>query len=416
MKRLTLILLATGALFALGCGILLYLAVDTRASVVRGETIDPASIAQARRLFHLNDPRRMRDGQQRRASVPDRLIDEGVNHLAARFTQGRGRFVVDGAEAIVTLSLPLPGLAPPRHVNIEAGLANKDRSVQVSRLKVGRIDLPPAVVSPAVEVLARLSGYGDEWRALRASIDLVRIIPDLKRVDLVYTWRPQLLSRFTDIALPPAQIAYLEDAQRRLAALLGPRTTPAEQPLVNILLPMLASTAGDRFEQRRASLLVLASYLAGARLSALIPEAADWPRPRRSTLTLQGREDSAQHFIVSATLSAWAGEPVADAIGLYKELDDARRGSGFSFADLAADRAGTRFGKLLSEAPARIDRLLAGAANDDDLVPPLEGLPEFIPEAEFRRRFGSIDSPAYRERIDDIEHRISTRPLYRPAP
>jgi len=37
------------------------------------------------------------------------------------------------------------------------------------------------------------------------------------------------------------------------------------------------------------------------------------------------------------------GTPLADAVGLWKELADARRGgSGFSFNDIAADRAGTR--------------------------------------------------------------------------
>ena len=79
---------------------------------------------------------------------------------------------------------------------------------------------------------------------------------------------------------------------------------------------------------------------------------------RRVELTLNGRHDSAQHFVISAALAAWAGEPVAEAIGLYKELDDARRGSGFSFADLAADRAGTRFGELVAKASARLDEAL----------------------------------------------------------
>ena len=33
-----------------------------------------------------------------------------------------------------------------------------------------------------------------------------------------------------------------------------------------------------------------------------------------------------------------------DAIGVYKEVRDSRGGSGFSFNDMAANRAGTRFG------------------------------------------------------------------------
>ena len=50
--------------------------------------------------------------------------------------------------------------------------------------------------------------------------------------------------------------------------------------------------------------------------------------------------DLAQHFIVSAVIAAAGGTPIAAAAGVYKELNDARDGSGFSFSDIAADRAG----------------------------------------------------------------------------
>ncbi|MBK7813600.1 MAG: hypothetical protein IPJ52_04425 [Rhodocyclaceae bacterium] len=73
-----------------------------------------------------------------------------------------------------------------------------------------------------------------------------------------------------------------------------------------------------------------------------IPVARQWPQPHRVTLTLRDREDSAQHFVVSAALAAWAGEPAAEAIGVYKELDDARHGAALVRRP-RRDRAGTRF-------------------------------------------------------------------------
>ena len=72
-------------------------------------------------------------------------------------------------------------------------------------------------------------------------------------------------------------------------------------------------------------------------------------------VTLQQRWDYPLHFLISALVAAEAGTPLADAVGLWKELTDARRGgSGFSFEDLAADRAGTRFGELAIRDPARL--------------------------------------------------------------
>jgi uncharacterized protein YfiM (DUF2279 family) len=163
----------------------------------------------------------------------------------------------------------------------------------------------------------------------------------------------------------------------------------------------------------RATLLVLASHLAGKDLAAVVPAARNWPRLRWVNITLAGRHDLAQHFVISAALAAWAGEPVADAIGLYKELEDARQGSGFSFVDLAADRAGTRFGETLLRDP---DQLMAAMRNDfldKHLLPEVADLPESLHQPEFTRRFDSPDSPQFKALAAEIERRLDTLPLYR---
>ncbi|MBI1991579.1 MAG: hypothetical protein HYS65_18110, partial [Betaproteobacteria bacterium] len=129
-----------------------------------------------------------------------------------------------------------------------------------------------------------------------------------------------------------------------------------------------------------------------------------------------GREDFPQHFTISAAIAANAGAPLSDAIGLYKEVDDSRGGSGFSFNDIAADRAGTRFGELAAgsrESAMKLQRQVAAGVRDADILPPVSDLPEFMPEAEFKRRYGGIGAPAYKRTMDDIERRIAALPLYR---
>ncbi len=133
-------------------------------------------------------------------------------------------------------------------------------------------------------------------------------------------------------------------------------------------------------------------------------------------VTLAGRTDFPQHFTISAALTATAGSPLSDAVGLYKEVDDARRGSGFSFNDIAADRAGTRFGALAMAGPdarARLETVLARGLREADLIPDVRDLPEFMAEPEFLRRFGGVGAPPYRRMMADIEQRIAALPLYR---
>jgi hypothetical protein len=105
---------------------------------------------------------------------------------------------------------------------------------------------------------------------------------------------------------------------------------------------------------------------------------------------------------------------VADAIGVYKEMADSRHGSGFSFADLAADRAGTRFGELLNRKSPRLNALLDKELNDGDLIPVISDLPESISAVEFQRRFGNTNSPAYQQLTAEIERRLDALPLYKP--
>jgi hypothetical protein len=112
-------------------------------------------------------------------------------------------------------------------------------------------------------------------------------------------------------------------------------------------------------------------------------------------------------------LAAAGGGPLADAIGVYKEQADAQHGSGFSFNDIAADRAGTRFGLLAVQRPDALQPRLSQPLSEADLLPDVADLPQFLSRREFAQRFGSIEAPAYREMMALIEDRLDRSPLLR---
>jgi hypothetical protein len=129
--------------------------------------------------------------------------------------------------------------------------------------------------------------------------------------------------------------------------------------------------------------------------------------------TLQGRRDLAEHFFVSAYLAAVLGDEAASSAGLAKELLDAQGGSGFSFVDLAADRAGARFahGILNKQLPLG---LLPQTFTVKEFMPKVQDLPEGIPLADFKAQFGARDDPRFRKQLAEIDGRISNLPPYRP--
>ena len=61
----------------------------------------------------------------------------------------------------------------------------------------------------------------------------------------------------------------------------------------------------------------------------------------------------------------------------------------------------------------KLQRQMSDGVRESDIMPAVSDLPEFMPEAEFKRRFGGIDAPAYKRMMAEIERRIAALPLYR---
>jgi hypothetical protein len=127
--------------------------------------------------------------------------------------------------------------------------------------------------------------------------------------------------------------------------------------------------------------------------------------------TVRGRADWVRHYTVSAALAVWSSENASDAAGLLKEeLDAGRGGSGFSFSDLLANRAGTTLAMAATADPdsaRRIQQFLAGPWHLDQVFPEAADLPEGFSDAQMEAYFGGIGGSGYQELIGKIEARVS---------
>ena len=130
--------------------------------------------------------------------------------------------------------------------------------------------------------------------------------------------------------------------------------------------------------------------------------------------TLHGRHDLAQHFSVSAALTAAMGEQAAESAGLLKEMLDARGGSGFSFADLSADLAGIAFARRLLETPDRLADIEKSFTVADYALPP-RGLPEGLTAEEFAKQYGSLKDDRFLRELAQLRKRIGALPGYAPS-
>lgn len=178
-------------------------------------------------------------------------------------------------------------------------------------------------------------------------------------------------------------------------------------------------------QENESALLALVLYFGADNFQLIITDVLNIPKPQlvarnrlRSNVSLQGRADLQQHFIYSIALQLFSNYQASDAIGEFKEfLDSNSGGSGFSFADLMADRAGTRLAMIAthSDEQAKKAQNLLMFIEDKQLLPEINGLEEGLDKTAFKKQFKNINSDAYRQTLKSIDIRLKTLAVYQLA-
>ncbi len=404
-------------LLSLSLMLLVNEAVEDHARVSSPPSHSRQDMFRVQQLLADNDPRSHRPGIVRRLSLSEHELNLMANHFLRQFAPGATRLALAPGRVAVDMTLPLGENPFGPFLNLKA-VVRTDLPPELLTLSLGPLELPAWLARWLGEVFLERLRRDDGLRALLESIESVQA--DDRYLTVVYRWQSAMSNELKRRLLGPEEADRLRHYHGRLAE--QTRTLKPRHPhsLSALLSPLLGearsrSVDGDPAAENRAALLVLALYVNGLRIESLTGGDYAGERPRPLHLTLRGHRDLAQHFAVSAALAAAGGSVLADAAGLYKEIRDSEGGSGFSFKDLAADRAGTRFGELATYSRASARRLqddLASGIADDALMPATAGLPRTMTARELELRVGAIGSPGFQRLQEEIERRIDAMPLY----
>jgi hypothetical protein len=395
----------------------LYLAIDLEPTVRRAAEITPSNIERAKQVLDQNDPRKLRTGSRRSITFNQQDLDVAANYLAHFYANGGARLILNNRKAELAASLRPPQIPVIFYFNVTAKLTGWSPLPRLDELRVGRLVIPGLIADWLMtQTMVQLLGK----EAVDAAVQTIKQV-DLKQgqLNVVYEWSSNLPETLRRAAFTVDDQERLRTYQERLTLISNApkdkNVSLAELLVALFELAEVRSRQGNPVAENRAVILVLALYANGKPLGTILPAAKDWPRPTKQTVTLDGRDDLSKHFIVSAAIAAKAGAPLSDAVGVYKEIEDSRGGSGFSFNDIAADRAGTRLGEYAAN-PAlaqKVQRQLSAGVGEKDIMPKTADLPEFMPEKEFLRRYGGVDAPPYKKMMAEIERRVAALPLYR---
>jgi len=270
----------------------------------------------------------------------------------------------------------------------------------------------------------------------------------LSMIDRGLRWRgaelPPIASMVSDLAVSPADVAATVAVPRRffreVRALGGPRPPKVDETLLRLVYGRLldfqvhqpqasfAMTLRRAFGERpndvdpvaynRAAFVALAMHVVDADARKLAGSEVMYGalmEVQPPDLRVGGRADLAKHFALSAALTAAFDPRFTRAIGEWKELDDSLPGgSGFSFVDLTADRAGMHLARAATDptTAAQVAALLADT-NDTALFPTAaHTLAEGLDEAQFTRRYGGLAGESYAQAVRRVDRLLDRLPLY----
>ena len=422
--------------------------------VAAGKKLTLEDVKRIKEMIRENDPRMLKDGEITKFSFAERdlnlLLYYGLSHspLAEKLNS---RIHLNQNSAKVLLTYNLPNNPFGRYLNVSALLieSSGDIPVFIKKLKIGGLGIPGWLINPMWQYAQR---YFQRYEAYEGVIEGFKNIENVRlekgEMFLVYKWQKEVSVKIQkqgrDMLLPVEErkrlLAYNEQLKKIVRAI-----DKKSISLTDLLRPMFqiakerTAAGGDPAAENRALILTTTIYALGRDLDRVVgrprpvggltisgqesrdegingKEIKPQQQPNRVILTLRGRNDLALHFLVSAAITVSAGGGMADFMGLFKEMDDSRGGSGFSFADLAADRAGVKLanaGTGSSFSANLLQQQMSEQLKESDFMPRVDHLPEGIMELEFKKKYKDLDSATYRIVDEEIERRIVACRVYR---
>ncbi|MGK2286944.1 hypothetical protein [Pedomonas sp. V897] len=352
----------------------------------------------------------------------ERLVNHGVGTIRPRFEIGK-----NGAVADITIDLGQKG-----YLNLSAHVRESRNGFPPLALRIGSVRVPSKVtrwlLNRSVTALdlpptpeARLDRFITRFVVSRPGQAVVNIQPDPELFEGLKAMAPHF-STSVDPAL--VRFYYNSLLDRDLRSGVGAKSFAT---FVNTTFRIVVqrSERRDPAAETRAALVALSMITLGPDAKNLARMVAPFDAPcvpEPSLFTLAGRTDLPKHFSLSAALSILFADRFSRAAGEWKELSDsaASGGTGFSFVDLMADRAGLRLGMAANGDLSLLREVQYGLAyvGDERLLPvaALRRLREGLSYKAFEEQYVSINDERYRQMIAQIDEELDRIPLYKATP
>ena len=420
MKTILRILLLSLSAVVIFCAMLVFFGVSNKPDIDVGWALTRDDVVRAKKILHEGAKSKPDEIGIIELTQPD--LNLAANYLLNRYSKSAAQieFKNNAVRFKVTMTLPKNSLG--QYLNISFRLGNDDHSTlpSLTKFKAGKLLLPAKFAAFVIDNTIRHTSLNEYFILATRPIKAIKI--DQQKITIVYYSNMNTLIQARNFLTQGSANSNLDIYQQKIAEVISRHDPEWRLSLADLLkalfeLAYQRSTLENAIEENKMAIMAVNNYVNRKETKQFMSFPGSKPTAeKRYPAFLFKRIDLAQHFIASAAITASVNGQIAKVVGEEKELSDLQGGSGFSFIDLAADKAGTRFGELATSSPEsarRIQKAMSEIKDYSDFMPDPRDLPEHMGEAEFYQRYQSLDSATYQELSKQIDARIAAIPIYK---
>ncbi len=387
--------------------------------------IEPNAITKSSWALTRNDIQRAKmivstssSDEQNSIDLSEKDLNIALSYLLSFYMHSTSKITIENDRLSFKIALLLKKNLIGKYLNLTFYLTKQHGYPAIKSLKIGNIEIADEFAGLIIKSIIKYTPLRDYYILAARHIRDIQIKPSNGLTISYLTSKDLNLKNKLGLGNNNHQSVIFY--QQKISEILAEHDPKWRLSLAQLLQPLFKlayqrSSESNAILENRSVLIAISSYVNKRQIQAYIPFYSSPTTDKQYEASMYRRSDMAKHFMASAVLAASGAGTVANMLGQEKELSDAKRGSGFSFIDLAGDRAGLNFGKKAVADPAQARELQAYIANISDykaFMPDVRDLPENMDANTFKKEYESIYSAKYQNMLKIIDQRIAKLPLY----
>ena len=401
------------------CALLIVFGISDTPTVAIGWTLTHDDIVRAKKILYEGSKTKPDEIGTIELTQPD--INLAANYLFNRYRKSAVKIELKDniVRFVVTMTLPKNYLGQYLNISFRFGNEGNNELPSLKKFKAGELLLPAKFSAFVIDNIIRHTSLNEYF--ILATRPIRSIIIDQEKVTISYHSSLENLIQAQNVLADGGKNKDLDIYQQKLTDVIAQHDSTWRLSLADLLKPLFTlayqrSNLENAIDENKMAIITINNYVNRKETKKFLSlPLATLSTDKRYPTFLYKRIDLAQHFIGSAAITASMNDQISKTVGEEKELSDAQGGSGFSFVDLAADKAGTRFGEMATSSPEsarKLQKKISEIKDYTDFMPDPSDLPEHMDDTEFKRRFESVDSAIYQELSKKIDERITATPIY----